>query len=54
MIIYFSLKLSLYNKLLLPCFMRKIFAIMTALIAGGLAIVSSTLPQAANAALTQN
>ena len=34
--------------------MKKIFAIMGALIAGGLAIVSSSLPQAADAALAQN
>jgi hypothetical protein len=34
--------------------MRKIFAIMAALIAGGLAIVSSNLPQAAEAAFTMN
>jgi hypothetical protein len=34
--------------------MRKIFAIIGALITGGLAIMSSTLPQAADAALTQN
>ena len=34
--------------------MKKFFAIMGALIAGGLAIVSSTLPQAADAALSMN
>jgi hypothetical protein len=34
--------------------MRKILSILGALITGGLAIVSSTLPQAAEAAFTMN
>ena len=40
------MKLFLYSMYLPFALMRKIFAIMGALIAGGLAIVSSTVPQA--------